>query len=114
MSYRHKARKIVNECLKLCGLSRSHRCTQIHISKNLRIDGSGTVWGYMRSTSDCTFILGLQAGMDDARLRQVIGHEIGHIMTSEIMRSDGRSRVQWEEFACDAIGNLFARILPEV
>ena len=104
----------MNECLRLCGLSKSHRCTQIHIAKNLRIDCHGTVWGYHRATSDCTFILGLNAGMGDARLRQVIGHEVGHIMTGEIIRCTGREQAQWEEFTCDAIGNLFAKALPKM
>ena len=112
MSYRRKARLIVNGCLRLCGLDESHRCTQIHIKTNMRIDQHGTVWGYHRRTSDSTFVLGLTSGMDDARLRQVIGHEIGHVMTSEIIRCKGRSQVQWEEFTCDAIGNLLARALP--
>ncbi len=114
MSYRRQARAIVNECLRLCGLDKSHRCTQIHIAKDLRIDGNGTVWGYMRPTSDSTFVLGLNAGMSDARLRQVIGHEVGHIMVNEIIRCKGRNQTQWEEFTCDVIGNLLARALQDV
>lgn len=117
MSYARRARQIVNDCLRLAGLGRTHRCTQIHVLKDLRYDAMSKGWprrgkrayGTIHWTGERTFVLGLHAGMNDAMLRRTIGHEIGHILTAKIIDNEGPRRNAWEEKACNLIGGLLAR-----
>ena len=109
-TYKKKARLLVDEFLRICGLDDSHRCTQIVVKKDLRhpIHKERLVWGYFWDTSDDKFILGLMSGMDDRKLAKVIGHEVCHIMTNGIIRGDDKEQSQWEEFTCDLVGRLLA------
>lgn len=109
-AYKRKARRLVNEFLRICGLGDSHRCTRIIIEKDLKhpIHKERPVWGYLWPTSEDKFMLGLMAGMDDRKLSKVIGHEVAHIMTNGIIRGDDKEQAQWEEFTCDLVGRLLA------
>ncbi len=106
-AYKRKARILVNEFLRICGLGDSHRCTRIVVEKDLKLEGR-RAWGYMRPTTEDRFILGLMAGMDDRKLAEVIGHEVSHLLTNGMIENEGRMRVQWEEFTCDLVGRLLA------
>ncbi len=109
MPYRTRARQIVNDCLRLAGLAKTHRCTQIRIRQDLRLDGNRVYGKIHYHIGHGTFLLYLHAGMSDELLRKTIGHEIAHILTTEIINGEGSRRKVWEERACDLIGDLLAR-----
>ncbi|MCH8852444.1 MAG: hypothetical protein IID41_07275 [Planctomycetes bacterium] len=98
-----RARIIVAEHLARCGL-RWH-CTRIFVRHDLRTE-RGPAWATMHTTSGSTFVLCLDADLEDGRgpsLESLIGHEIGHLVLNRCSLDHDT-----EELICDLVGRILA------